>query len=233
MSELVTDCPRCGAKEITFDLASAIKTRFEYNWKYSYEAFCICRRCRKSTIFVLSDNLNGDYKFLQKTGIVKLDGAVNGFVEIHGPITLKDRVAHKPPEFVPPDIEAVFREGAICKATGCNNAAGTMFRLCIDLATRPLLPEGEVEGLNHRTRRDLGLRLPWLFSNGHLPPALEDLSACVREDGNDAAHQGTLTPEDAADLLDFTCLLLERMYSEPERLRQAQLRRQSRREQQA
>jgi hypothetical protein len=106
-----------------------------------------------------------------------------------------------------------------------------MFRLCIDLATRRLLP-GEDEGaagLNAKTRRDLGLRLPWLFDSGRLPDALRDLSLCVKEDGNDGAHQGTLTTQDATDLLDFTVVLLERMFTEPEKLRLAKERRDARR----
>jgi hypothetical protein len=230
MSELVTDCPRCGAKKITFNLISAIKVRIEHGWQIWYEAFCICRQCNRSTVFVLSESVNGDYEYVHQTGLVKIEGAVNRLVDVEGVISLKDKVAYAPPEFIPPEIEVVFREGATCIAVGCNNAAGTMFRLCIDLITRTLLPEGEAEGLNYRTRRDLGLRLPWLFKNNFLPRALEDISTCVREDGNDGAHQGTLTSIDAEDLLDFTSLLLERIYTEPERLREAHIRRQKRRE---
>ncbi len=230
MSELVTDCPRCGAKKITFDLSSAIKTRFEHGWQNWYETFCICRQCSRSSIFVLSESVDGDYKHVHRVGLVEIKGAVNRFVEIHGAIGLKDTSKIHPPEFVPPEIESVFREGAMCIAVECNNAAGTMFRLCIDLVTRNILPEDDVDGLNHRTRRDLGLRLPWLFENGFLPEALKELSTCVREDGNDGAHQGTLTKEDAADLLDFTNLLLERIYTEPERLKLAKERRDQRRE---
>jgi hypothetical protein len=232
MAELVADCPRCGANKITFDLTQAIVVRFEYNWKHWYETFCVCRQCSRSTIFVISESVNADYKYVHKTGLLNIKGAVNRYIDIEGIITLKDSVKEEPPEFVPENVEAVFREGATCLSLGCFNAAGTMFRLCIDLVTRGLLPE-EGEGLNHRTRRDLGLRLPWLFDNGILPEALRDLSACVREDGNDGAHQGTLTKDDANDLLDFTTILLERIYTEPERLRLAQERRCQRREENA
>ena len=130
----------------------------------------------------------------------------------------------------PPEITAVFNEGATCLAVQCWNAAGTMFRLCVDLATKPLLPEGEdIPGLNSKVRRDLGLRLPWLFQNGKLPGTLHDLSHCIKEDGNDGAHAGTLTKPDAEDLCDFAYELLDRLYSEPKRLMQAQTRRENRR----
>ncbi|HDU8492994.1 TPA: DUF4145 domain-containing protein [Aeromonas hydrophila] len=229
MAELVSDCPRCGANKITFDLTQAIVVRFEYNRKHWYETFCVCRKCSRSTIFVVSESVNANYEYVHKTGLINIKGAVNSYIDIEGIITLKDSVKEEPPEFIPESVEAIFREGATCLSLNCFNAAGTMFRLCIDLVTRFFLPE-EGKGLNHRTRRDLGLRLPWLFDNGILPEALRDLSTCVREDGNDGAHQGTLTKDDAIDLLDFTTILLERIYTEPERLRLAQERRRQRRE---
>jgi hypothetical protein len=229
MAQLIANCPRCGANKITFDLVSAIKTEIYYGWQNRYEAFCICRQCLRSTTFVLSESVNGDYEYVHKTGLIKIEGAVNRFVTIEGTITLKDTAAVEPPEFVPETIEAVFREGATCLAVRCNNAAGAMFRLCIDLVTSALLPEEDVQGLNARIRRNLGLRLPWLFDNGRLPEALRELSSCVREDGNDAAHAGTLKKEDAEDLLDFTEVLLERIYTEPMRLKLAQERRERRR----
>jgi hypothetical protein len=52
---------------------------------------------------------------------------------------------------------------------------------------------------------------------------------CIKEDGNDGAHEGTLKKEDAEDILDFTVALLSRLYTEPERLRLAKLRRDKRR----
>ena len=108
--------------------------------------------------------------------------------------------ATKLPDHLPEEIEAAFREGAMCLAVSCHNAAATMFRLCVDLATRSLLPTVETPGLNAKVRRDLGLRLPWLFQNQLLPTTLHDLSACIKEDGNDGAHAGNLSKADAAAL---------------------------------
>ena len=166
---------------------------------------------------------------MHKVGLLKVEGSLNNYVAVQGHVSLKDQASVAPPDHVPKDIEAVFKEGAICLAVGCNNAAGTMFRLCVDLATRPMLPREETEGLNAKTRRDLGLRLPWLFENARLPGALKELSSSIKEDGNDGAHAGTLKESDAQDLLDFTAALLERIYTEPERLRLAKERRDARR----
>src|SRR4030042_1825604 len=229
MPELVADCPRCGSRRITFDVTAAKTIEIHYDWQKWYEAFCLCRHCGHGTIFVLSESVNSDYKYVHKVGILHIEGALNNYLNVERYVSIKDQITIAPPEYIPKNIEAVFKEGATCLAVGCYNAAGTMFRLCVDLATRSMLPKEDSEGLNAKVRRDLGLRLPWLFARGFLPEALKGLSSCIKEDGNDGAHTGTLGKPDAEDLLDFTMTLLERMYTEPERLRLAQERRDSRR----
>lgn len=231
MPELVANCPRCGARHITFDVLSAIKVvQNRYGWQNWYEAFAVCRHCSASTVFVVSESVNANYEYVHKVGLLKITESLNNYVEIESYISTKDSVTVRPPEYVPPEIEAVFKEAATCLSVGCFNAAGTMFRLCVDLATRSLLPGEDVPGLNSKTRRDLGLRLPWLIENRFLPQELRDLSTCIKEDGNDGAHAGTLKKEDAEDLLDFTMALLERLFTEPARLKVAQERRAARRE---
>lgn len=133
MALLVANCPRCRVKKITFDLASANQTKIYADWQREYEAFCICRECNKTTTFVLRQK---EYKESAtfKKGLVTLDGSVNQYVSVEGYINLKDFASKSPPEHLPDNIEAVFREGAACMAIGCFNAAGTMFRLCVDLS---------------------------------------------------------------------------------------------------
>lgn len=228
MAELVANCPRCGAKEITFDLISEIKLPKRSNWKRMIEAFCICRSCIRSTVFLLSQR-EPNHEQLVEPGLTNLKYAVNKIVLVEEYISLKNMAASNPPEYLPPEIDKVFREGAACMAIGCHNAAGTMFRLCIDLATKSMLPKEEVPGLNSKVRNSLGLRLVWLFDNGGIPPALRDLSSCIKEDGNDGAHDGTLRKEDAEDLLDFTYELLERLFTDKVRLELAKTRREERR----
>jgi hypothetical protein len=130
---------------------------------------------------------------------------------------------------VPDQVATAFHEGAVSVAVGNWNAAGTMFRLAIDLTTRSMLPPEDVPSLNKKVRRDLGLRLPWLFDNGLLPSDLRELSTCIHQDGNDGAHSATLTEEDAQDLLEFATALLQRLFTEPKRLELAKERRDQRR----
>lgn len=229
MAVFVADCPRCGSSKMTFDIRQTIFLHLTYNWKRHYEAFGVCRNCSKSTVFVISQKNIDDEKFLRAHDPTELDTSLNPHFEYEGFISIKDMGADEAPEYVPAVIKNAFEEGARSLVTGSYNAAGAMFRLAVDLSTRPLLPTEEIAGLNNKTRRDLGLRLPWLFENGKLPADLRDLSTCIREDGNDAAHAGTLKKEDALDLLDFTTNLLERLFTEPRRLEIAKERREARR----
>jgi hypothetical protein len=233
----VDDCPRCRAAKMTFDVSQAVSLQRRYDWERRYEIFCVCRNCHVSTVFVIRQRTDADAEALAShETLVTLGTALNRLFDVDGYICLKDMGVPAPPEHVPPEIANAFREGATSVITKCFNAAGAMFRLAIDLSTRPLLPpevkpgEKEEEGLNKKVRRDLGLRLPWLFKAGRLPSDLHELSDCIREDGNDGAHQGILTKEEALDLQDFAVALLERLFTQRERLRLAEERRIKRRE---
>lgn len=180
-------------------------------------------------MFLVAERGIDEQKIIAKHGLASVPGSANDLVRVERHISLQDRPTVQPPDFAPEAIEAAFVEGARCLSVNCFNAAGTMFRLCVDHATIGVVPEADVDGLNAKIRRSLGLRLAWLFNHGRLPEALRDLSHCIKEDGNDGAHAGTLGKVDAEDLLDFTTALLERLYTEPKRLQQAKERREARR----
>src|SRR5690606_18694927 len=131
-----------------FDVKQAHIIRTEHGWQNWYEAFCICRHCKRATIFILSESVNANYQHVHDTGILKLTEAVNRYCDVKGFVSLKDSATKLPPEHLPEQIELIFREGATCLSVGCYNAAGTMFRLCVDLSTKSMLPEGDDSGLN-------------------------------------------------------------------------------------
>ena len=230
MPLIIEKCPRCGTKEITFDvLASSIVGKRDVSANL-IESFCICRMCKKSTVFqIMPKTYEINQAFGDHAQINKINDSLNRLFNILRPVSIRDNASILPPEYLPAELEERFREGVACLAIECFNAAGTMFRLCLDMATRALLPDSDENPPSSRQRRDLGLRLPWLFESGRLPSDLKALAHCVKEDGNDGAHQGTLAKEDAEDLLDFTVELLKRLYSEPGRIRVAEERRATRR----
>jgi len=229
MSELVADCPRCGANHITFDVTESNWIEEKWGWQQAFETFSICRRCHRSTVFFITQSAAGAYD-KRMSAVKDLKPSVNDYFKVIGHVSLKNEATEEPPEHLPANIDAAFREGATCMAVKCYNAAGTMFRLCLDFATKARMPAEQIEGLNGKIRGSLGLRLIWLFDTKRLPEDLRDLSSCVKEDGNDGAHDGTLSEADAADLFDFTVALLERLYTEPARMELAKLRRGLRRQ---
>ncbi|MDF2914249.1 MAG: hypothetical protein K0R96_2370 [Pantoea agglomerans] len=231
MAFIVADCPRCGSRKIQFVVIGACKsaelrdTYHRINDGDYYEVQCACLECRKSTLF----------KVKQPAGKGNLENydwrvaplSLKDIATILGPITPADIAIDAPPEFLPAEIEQAYNEGSKCLSIGCFNASATMYRLCLDFATKAMLPP-EGEEPNNRIRRSLGFRVEWLLNNGKLPEALRDLAECVKDDGNDGAHEGILDEKSALDLRDFSFLLLERIYTEVERIAEAKRRREQR-----
>lgn len=219
MSQLVADCPRCGAKNIALSALAA----WNYDkdgQPYLWDVFAACSHCFKTSVLIVCSKAKGPLELSPLRCV-----SINEFYEVASYQSLKDQVAQQPPEHLPAAIKAAFEEGATCVAVGCYNAAATMFRMCLDIATKELLPAVKPPGLTHHIQKNLGPRMGWLFDNGILPPALRPLAECVKDDGNDGAHDGTLGKPDAEDLMDFTSILLERLYTEPKRLELAAERR--------
>ena len=222
---------------MTFDVRAAVKVYQRYGWQNYFEAFAICRKCHVSTVFVVAHTVEGrkilNGSDLTEDIIVKDKLALNDLCKIEGYVSQKDIINRRPDPLLPADIADAFREGATCMSVECYYAAATMFRLCVDLATRPLLPDPADSFRpqpNSRQRRDLGLRLQWLFDNNCLDLSLRELAACVREDANDGAHAGNLGKDESEDLIDFTEHLLDRVIVQPMRVREAEARRQARRQ---
>ncbi|MGO4728093.1 MULTISPECIES: DUF4145 domain-containing protein [unclassified Inquilinus] len=228
MATLVANCPRCGANSHTLDVEAATYKKTQSDWQHWHELYAVCRNCRKGTIYVVSLKHPDDTNYTSSHKLLELQ-AINQVFEVEGVISIKDRVRFAPPDHVTPDIGKAFTEGATCLAVECWNAAAAMFRVCLDNATRDLLPTEDPPGMNRKARYDLGWRLPWLFDNGMLPADLRGLASCVHQDGNDGAHRGNLTKQDAEDLLDFTVALLTRLYTEPSRVKLMEERRAARR----
>ncbi len=84
-------------------------------------------------------------------------------------------------------------------------------------------------GPNNHQRKNLAPRLEWLFEHKGLPEDLQELSTAVKDYGNDGAHDGTLDDNEASDLYDFAYAVLDRLYTQPERIAQMRARRDDRR----
>lgn len=234
MPTIVADCPRCSANHMTFDVLGDAYTGISYDWMTHHEVAVRCRRCGHLSILKISlRNIDRKRDFRADGTISKVEGDLEPAFQKAGFLDVSDLAGvAEAPEHLPSEVHEAFVEGAKCMAIGCHNAAGAMFRLALDLTTKPLLPDSNNSTTPQPSklqRFKLADRIDWLIEQGSIPASLARLAHCVRQDGNDGAHDGTLDKKDAEDLLDFTTALLERQFTEPERLRIAEQRRIDRR----
>jgi hypothetical protein len=239
MPKLVADCPRCATQKMTFEVINVIDYGSEESrveWVHRYEAVCLCAHCNGQSIFKLRDhNYEIVGKSLDRVKTFRDLKSLNDAVTVQGFVSLRDRPSTPCPDYVTdPSIKRAFDEASKCLAVGLPNAAGTMFRLCLDLSTEPLLPSPERDSEfpkppNKQQRRDLGPRIQWLLDNHLFPPELAEPSDAIRNHGNDAAHRCEIDMTDAQDLCEFTVLVLERLFTMPGKLAESLRRREERR----
>ena len=240
---VVMDCPRCGVLNTTMEVSGYTPTKRTGIWEF----LGLCRSCLNASCVqgelvplqqwvIDADKFNsstkdayayiiGKAKDYLKTERVNLLTIFKN-MEFH-PV-LKN--IHPSPEHLPSQIQELFEEASKCLSIGCYNAAGAMFRLCLDITTKDIINKNLDKSPTAENKKTIHKRLEWIFDQGILPRSLEELSRCIKDDGNDAAHDGNIGQDEAEDLLDFTEILLERIYTEPENIRIAQERRQQRRQ---
>ncbi|RBP80958.1 uncharacterized protein DUF4145 [Shewanella putrefaciens] len=229
MSIHIDNCPRCKAKKTTFDVLYVAfrRTLQSYPELYLLEAPLQCRNCKGISVIELVARKKTIVNDANESN--KQRASLSDFLEVRNFITLADIEVTPPPEHLPPYVQSAFTEGTKCYATGCYNAAGAMFRLSLDLASKSQLPTDDTL-TTHRQKNILAERLEWLFDNKHWPASLKDMVTCIRQDGNDGAHDGELGKDEAYDIMDFSYMVLEKIYTEPERIRISQERRLSRKQ---
>jgi hypothetical protein len=229
MSIHVANCPRCDAKKTTFDVLTVTFVRNMGGYpEVSYlEAPIKCRNCKRVSILGCSTDNNRLAQNIEKA--FNDHSLLSDCVRTNNFVSLADVEATPPPQHLPDKIYNAFVEGSKCYAAGCYNGAGAMFRLSLDLASKSLLPQDDVR-INHRQKNYLADRLEWLFDNNHWPSSLKEMVTCIRQDGNDGAHDGELGEMEAFDIMDFTSMVLEKIYTEPERIRISKERRQGRKQ---
>ena len=239
---IIANCPRCGNKKMTFDINGSsgdlsprhhFKSWEEFQQNCSpdeegnmYELFTICRHCKRTVVFVIAEDYDWEKQVVIKSDPpMNIKGSLNGHFVILDFVKIRDNATYTTPEFISENIEKIFKEGTACLSIECWNAAGAMFRLCLDLMTKDMISKEDPKSLTKNVKNKLAPRIDWLFANKKLPEDLEDIAGYIRKDGNDGAHDGTLTKDDAEDLFDFTSILLERTYTEPEKIKYIENRR--------
>jgi hypothetical protein len=215
---------------MTCDILADVYMGTEHDWKHYHEITARFRSCHKPSLLLVGLRDSSRKRDYGKDGsITATGGDITKAFRFERVISTADFAANDAPEYLPEDIDRAFKEGTRCLAIGCHNAAAAMFRLCLDLATKSRLPaEGAEGGPNNHQRRNLAPRLEWLFEQKRLPEDLQELSTAVKDYGNDGAHDGNLDDGEADDLYDFAYAVLDRLYTQPERVLQMRARRDGR-----
>ena len=156
------------------------------------------------------------------------ESTINDYIEVERVVNLVPINSSSIPKHLPEEIKKPFIEALACRAIQVWNAAGSMFRTTVDLATKEQLQKLQNKKPPKDLEKNLAKRIDWLFDIGHISERLKDLSTCIRKDGNDATHNANLRKEVVDDLCDFTTLLLEELYTTPKRIEEATYRQQNR-----
>lgn len=231
MNFLVSNCTYCGTNKIRFD-NHGFKKKDVFQW----HVFSICSNCYKPTVFNIFLKSSASQTLVNT---LKIATTLAGLKDInlleHFVLSTKETppldAVRECPAHVPENIKKVFDEAAICLALNCFTASGAMFRLCLDITTKELLGQWMKNNPQpNNTQKDkLFNRIEFLIEKNVIPPDLKDFAHHIRLDGNDAAHDGSTEKDEAEDLLDFSELFLERIYTNQKQLELAQARRLARR----
>lgn len=161
-------------------------------------------------------------------GLVGHEFTIDPVLSDFGPISIIDTEVRIPPKYLPEEVEKILSEGHKCLSIRCYNAAGACYRLVLDIVSKNEVVAIDPTKLS--SLKTIHQRVEWLAKEEHFPPTLKELADCIRHDGNDAAHDGSLTEIDAEELADFTEEFLTRVYTDRRRLELAAERRAKRRE---
>jgi hypothetical protein len=218
MAMLTLDCARCGERQMTHDVLHCTRSGNEF------EYFLQCRACNKSTVWGVERRGNSP----RPDELVSQAALLNPYVVV-GEVVRPRGGSVDCPDHVPADLKLVFDEAVDCISIGAWNAASAMFRKIVDQLSKDKMAAAPTPPPDNRTRYNLKPRLDWLFANNLLPAEVAPLANAIREDGNDGVHNAPLGRDDALDVQDFTIELLERLFTLPGRLQEAEARRAARR----
>ena len=122
------------------------------------------------------------------------------------------------PEHVPDDLAGHYVEALYNLQSKRFTSAGMMFRKVLEMATKRLAPATE----KGTQKQSLKQRIGKLEEAGKITHELRELADCIRDDGNEAAHEEDFDDETASRLQVFTYLFLTYTFTLPESVRIAQ-----------
>lgn len=204
MASIVTDCPHCPATRAAFTVEYSKQEPLRGGPRFN--VFARCPACGNGLgASVYSDDYLNPVEYQGNL----VEGRNDGFlVEYAYP----SRQKLSSPENVPERVDRSFLEGVQSLRDGRFNAAGVMFRRCLDIGLNSFEEAG---------RGNLKQRIDALAAAGKITAELQTLAHRVRIAGNEAAHDDDdFTQDQATQLHEFTSLFLTYVFTLPAKVRQ-------------
>lgn len=203
MAIFVTKCPHCSADQMTFGIQTVERRHTDYD----ANVFSSCASCRNPVCAWIKRQANSPHSFNSltqwKTNITEAGWNVSTLWPL--PYT---SVA---PDDVPSSIARNFIQAEEAKRRLHWESAGMTYRRCLELAMKDKAPE--LSG-------PLARRIDKLAETGGLTPDVSEWAHSIREIGNEAAHdEDEPSSNDIEDLAAFTKVVLEYLYTMPEKVK--------------
>jgi hypothetical protein len=194
------DCPRCGAKNSTFTVVSAVPHQAPYTWS----VHMICGSCSNGGVANVYGNGTRQSPLNHPFELSLSDKNKTSFSVIDFYPEVK---THDVPQYLPESVAKKFREGCEIIEASPDAAVG-MFRKALELGLKDLSPDIEAWKLEKR--------IDAMANKGLLTADLKDWAHELRLDGNDALHEAAeMTKEQAAETRELTRYVLTYLYTLP------------------
>ncbi len=216
MSQIVVDCPHCGAKSLGMTVFGSYvpspTTVSALSRPVFFHVAAICGKCCEpvsATLTTPDTPVRSWNDFLDRSAAYLKD--TNGSPEIHSfhtQVVLTPDANIQIPDHLPSAVEKSLNMAEVnFRLPDMEEASAAMYRRAIDIAVRNIAPDG---------KGDLIKRINNLADEGKLPGTMKDWAHQVRIIGNDGAHdiQG-VTRKDLEAAQGFTDALLRYLFTLP------------------
>lgn len=212
MAILLINCPHCGGNSMTFTVKAqsqlSKKPRFFF-------LFTTCGGCSKGVLAECENPLG--YDLVNNAGNLKDKDGVR-LVEYWPAPKTTDA-----PRFTPANVARFYSQAVKAMSREDWDAAGSMSRKALDVATRHL------DTSDAFAKKPLASRIDDLAARQLITPQMREWAHAIRVDGNDAVHDpDQFTQEEAETLYSFADLFLQYVFTMPGMLNERKKAKESR-----
>ncbi|MCX2696697.1 DUF4145 domain-containing protein [Ochrobactrum chromiisoli] len=210
MAFFVRDCVRCGVRTIQHMLVGQTQTDAK---NYEWEVIGACTDCQQASVYLFRLRAIGESPMTYTKGNIETNQSSLAGTPIRIATTSMELS-----EYIPKRIAGLFREANECRQMTWYEAAGSMYRKTLDVATKHIFSH-DPRLAEKNPANALRSRIKAMGEMGILEHDIVELADIVALDGNDAVHdEDPYTKEEAEALEDLTLDLLDRLFVRPAKI---------------